>query len=73
MDDGRVLHYLPDFIILDYNKPVYLEVKGIWFTKEKRIKTFLAVEQNNLKWTYILLKEWKQSKRILKNRIDELK
>lgn len=70
MDDGRVLHYLPDLYIKEpYN--VYCEIKGIWFSKEKRIKTYKAVEQNNLPWTYILLKEWKSSKRILRSRIEK--
>ena len=71
MEDGRVLHYLPDFFLPEHN--AYLEVKGLWFCKEKRLKTYLAVEQNNLLWTHILLKEWKQSKRILRNRIDSLR
>lgn len=73
MDDGRTLHYLPDFVILGYDKPIYLEVKGIWFSKQKRIKTYKAVQQNNLQWTHILLKEWKQSKKILRNKIDNFR
>lgn len=71
MDDGRTLHYMPDLFLPDYNS--YCEIKGIWFSKEKRIKTYKAVEQNNLNWIYILLKEWKQSKKILRSRIDHLR
>ena len=72
MDSGKVLHYMPDFYICEpYN--IYLEVKGIWFSKQKRIKTYKAVEQNNLQWTHILLKEWKQSKKILRHRIDNFR
>jgi hypothetical protein len=71
MEDGRILHYYPDIYLPDFN--AYCEVKGIWFSKEKRIKTYLAVEQNNLNWTHILLKEWKQSKHILRSRLDNLR
>lgn len=71
MEDGRTLYYCPDFFLPDLN--IYCEAKGIWFSKEKRVKTFIAVQQNNLKWTYVLLKEWKQSKRILRHRLDNLR
>lgn len=71
MDDGRVLHYCPDFYLPDLN--IYCEAKGVWFTKEKRVKTFKAVQQNNLNWTYILLKEWQKSKRTLRYRIDNIR
>ncbi len=67
MDDGKILHYLPDLYLPEHD--VFLEIKGIWFSEIKKIKTFKAVEQNGLHWTYILLNEWKQSKKILKNKL----
>lgn len=69
MEDGNVKHYIPDIFLPDYN--CFVEIKGIWFSKDKRIKTYKAVEQNNLNWVYILLKEWKKSKRILRYRIEK--
>lgn len=69
MDDGKIKHYLPDFKLYINDEIVYLEAKGIFYTKEKRIKTYSAVEQNNLKWIIIFLKEWQKDKKILKYRL----
>lgn len=69
MEDGRVLHFVPDFFLPDYN--IFCESKGTWWTADKRKKTFLAVEQNNLNFVCIMLKDWKKSKKILRYKIED--
>lgn len=71
MDDGKIKHYLPDFFLPELN--TYVESKGTWWSKEKRIKTYKAVEQNNLNWICIMLADWQKSKRCLGNKLRKIK
>lgn len=78
MDDGKIKHYLPDFNIYFKNangdKILYiLETKGTWWSKDKRIKTYKAVEQNNLNWICIMSSDWQKSKRCLGNKLRKIK
>ena len=69
MEDGSEKHFVPDFYLPDYD--IFVESKGIWWTKEKRVKTFRAVEQNNLNFVCIMLKDWQKSKKILRYKIED--
>jgi len=71
MDDGKIKHYLPDFFLPELN--TYVESKGTWWSKDKRIKTYKAVEQNNLNWICIMLSDWQKSKRCLGNKLRKIK
>ena len=73
MDNGKVLHYLPDFKLYINDEIIYLESKGTWWSKDKRIKTYKAVEQNNLNWICIMLSDWQKSKRCLGNKLRKIK
>lgn len=73
MDDGKIKHYLPDFKLYINDEIVYLEAKGTWWSKDKRIKTYRAVEQNNLNWICIMLSDWQKSKRCLGNKLRKIK
>lgn len=70
--DNKQYYYLPDFVVHFEEGDVYIESKGFWKEYKKR-KTFLAVKQNNLNWVLIMLKDWKESKRILKEKIYKVK
>lgn len=70
---NKTFYYLPDFVIHFDNFDIWVEVKGIWHSSHKRVKTFEAVKQNNLNWVLIMLKEWKESKRILREKINKVK
>lgn len=72
MEDGRILHYIPDFIILGYNKPIYLETKGKFFSSFKKDKTYKAVKDNSLNWIIVFLKEWRESKKCVHYKINKL-
>jgi hypothetical protein len=65
--DGSLHYYVPDFYLPALD--LYIEVKSIFYSSIKRRKTFKAVVDNNLNWIIIYLKEWKISKKILKERI----
>ena len=71
--DNRQYYYLPDFVVHFEEGDIYIESKGIFHSQHKKRKTFLAVEQNNLNWVLIMLKEWKESKRILREKINKAK
>lgn len=65
--DGGLHYYVPDFYLPEYD--LYLEVKGRFFSTTKKRKMFQAIADNEMRWAIIMLDEWKQSKRILKEKI----
>ncbi len=61
-------YYIPDFYLINYN--MYFETKGYWWS-DKKEKTLKAVKINNLKWNFMMQKDWNKNKNILLEKINE--
>lgn len=69
---GSIRYYMPDFILLGYNRPIYLETKGIFFNDFKKDKMYSAVKDNHLDWIIVFSKEWKSNKKCVRYKIAKL-